>query len=413
MGEKNNKISNGVNILGVNVSTLEKKEILDKIKLFLADGKQYHITTPNPEIILEAQKDEELFYILNQADLSIPDGVGLKFASWAMGENLRRTTGADLISELRFKISDLRLAIVNWGSGLSKKEDIEKVLREFKIKDFFVKDVEREAKQNLDDLAEFKPDILFCTLGAPYQEKFIYHTLNSSPCEGEEMVRLPSVKVAIGIGGAFDFLTGKIKRAPKIMRIIGLEWLWRLFKQPQRIKRIYQAVIIFPLKFIKWYFINPFLYRSNVACILFKKDGKGYKILLAERRDDPGHWQLPQGGTDGEDLMTAGARELREEIDTDKFKPVASFKNLWKYKFAKNSSKSGIPNRLSADYKGQKQGLFIAEFLGEDKDITINFWDHRNWKWADADSLLEEVYPDRREATKVFLEKFKSLRTTN
>jgi len=79
-----------LNILGVNVSTLKKKEILDKIKLFLADGKQHHITTPNPEIILEAQKDEELFYILNQADLSIPDGIGLKFAAWAMGGDLER-----------------------------------------------------------------------------------------------------------------------------------------------------------------------------------------------------------------------------------------------------------------------------------------------------------------------------------
>jgi N-acetylglucosaminyldiphosphoundecaprenol N-acetyl-beta-D-mannosaminyltransferase len=389
-----------INILGINISKLKKKEVLDKIKLFLTDGKQHYIATPNPEIILEAQKDEELFYILNQADLSIPDGVGLKFAAWAMRENLRRTTGADLISDFRFLISDFRFAVINWDGGLSKKEDIEKVLWKFKIKDFFVKDVEREAKQNLDDLAKFKPDILFCTFGAPYQEKFIYHNLKN----------LPSVKVAIGIGGAFDFLTGKIKRAPKMMRTIGLEWLWRLIKQPQRIKRIYRAVIIFPLKFIKWYLINPFFYRPNVACILFKKNGKGYKILLAERRDDPGHWQLPQGGTDGEDLMTAGARELREEIDTDKFKPVASFKNLWKYKFPKNSSKSGITNRLSVDYKGQKQGLFIAEFFGEDRDITINFWDHRNWKWADADNLLEEVYPARRNATKVFLEKLKSLR---
>ncbi|MFA4941931.1 MAG: WecB/TagA/CpsF family glycosyltransferase [Patescibacteria group bacterium] len=392
-----------LNILGVNVSTLKKKEILEKIKMFLTDGKQHYIVTPNPEIVLEAQKDEELFYILNQADLSIPDGIGLKFAAWAMGKDLKRTTGVDLISYFRFHFSDFRFAMVNWSGGLSKKEDIKKVFREFKIKDFFVKDVEREEKQNLDDLAKFKPDILFCTFGAPYQEKFVYHNLKN----------LPSVKVAVGIGGAFDFLTEKIKRAPKIMRIIGLEWLWRLFKQPQRIKRIYQAVIVFPLKFIKWFFVNPFLYRSNVACILFKKAGDDYKILLAERRDEPGHWQLPQGGTDGEDLMTAGSRELREEAGTDKFRPIASFKNLWKYRFAKNSTKSGTTSRSSFDYKGQKQGLFIAEFLGEDRDITINFWDHRSWKWVDVDSLAEEVYPARREATKVFLEKFRNHITHN
>jgi len=395
-----------LNILGVNVSTLKKKEILDKIKLFLADGKQHHITTPNPEIILEAQKDEELFYILNQADLSIPDGIGLKFAAWAMGGDLERITGADLAQDVleMAKRQNLKVGVLNWEGGLSNKQDIENILKnKYPGLKFIVEDAKRGStpSQGVEPLNE--ADILFCALGAPYQEKFIYHNLKN----------FPSVKVAIGVGGAFDFLTGKIKRAPKIMRVIGLEWLWRLFKQPQRIKRIYRAVIVFPLKFIKWCFINPFLYRPNVACILFKKDGKGYKILLAERRDDPGHWQLPQGGTDGEDLMTAGARELREETDTDKFKSIASFPNLWKYKFAKNSSKSGVPNRLSTDYKGQKQGLFIAEFLGEDQNITINFWDHRNWKWADADSLLEEVYPDRRSATKVFLEKFKKLRITN
>jgi N-acetylglucosaminyldiphosphoundecaprenol N-acetyl-beta-D-mannosaminyltransferase len=386
-----------LNILGINISKLKKEDVLDKIKLFLADGQQHYIVTPNPEIILKANRDEEFFYILNHADLSIPDGVGLKFAAWAMGENLRRITGADLILDLGLKNLNSKIAVVNWKGGLSKKEDIEKVFQKFKIKYFFVKDIERQAKQNLDDLAKFKPDILFCAFGAPYQEKFIYHNLKN----------LPSVRVAIGIGGAFDFLTGKIKRAPKIMRVIGLEWLWRLFKQPQRMKRIYQAIIIFPLKFIKWYFINPFLYRPNVVCILFKKDEGKYKMLLAERREDPGHWQLPQGGTDGEDLMTAGARELREETGTDKFRPMASFKNLWKYKFGKSSFRFGVPSHLSTGYKGQKQGLFIAEFLGKNEDIIINFWDHRDWKWVDDDSLAEEVYPARREATSIFYKKFK------
>ncbi|MDD5031877.1 MAG: WecB/TagA/CpsF family glycosyltransferase [Patescibacteria group bacterium] len=396
-----------LNILGVNISTLEKEEVLKKIEQFLKDGKQHYIVTPNPEIILEARRDEELFYILNKADLAIPDGAGLKFAALAMGRNLRRVTGADLVGDLlknlRFTIYDLRFGVMNWKGGLSKKEDIEKVLAEFKIKDFFVKDISRDVEQDLSDLVKFKPDILFCAFGAPYQEKFIYHNLPN----------LPSVKVAIGVGGAFDFLTGKIKRAPKIMRWLCLEWLWRLAKQPHRVKRIYQAVIIFPLKFIKWRFIHPLLYRPNVVCLLYRKSKNGYEILLAERKNEPGHWQLLQGGTEGEDLMRAGARELREEIDTDKFKGVAAFPDLWKYKFGNNSMCRGVPTKYVHGYKGQKQGLFIAEFLGEDKDITINFWDHKNWKWVKADNLITEVHPVRREAARIFLEKFKNRITHN
>jgi len=407
---------NKINILGVNISTLSKKEALREIEQFLIDGGQHQIVTPNPEFLLTAGHDEEFFYILNKADLAVPDGIGLKFAAWAMGRNIHRITGADLVKKIleksKVKSQKSKIAVINWKSGLSKKEDIERVLREkYNNLEFLIKDVDREIrnlpvqpagwKLEIGNLADFKPDILFVTLGAPYQEKFIFYNLP----------KLPSVKVAIGVGGAFDFLTGRIRRAPKIMRLIGLEWLWRLIKQPWRAKRIYNAVIVFPWKFFKWRFILPFLYRPNVVCLLYKKEGDGYKILLAERRDEPGHWQLPQGGTEGEDIIAAGVRELSEEIDCDKFKPKASFNNLWKYKFNKKTGKYKANRHVG--YKGQKQGLFIAEFFGKDSDIKINFWDHSNWKWVDSKNLVNEVHPIRRRATKIFLEKFNKIKITD
>jgi len=78
--------------------------------------------------------------------------------------------------------------------------------------------------------------ILFVALGAPKQEKWIV----------ENLKLMPSVKLVMGVGGAFDFMAGRARRAPKFLRAIGLEWLWRLFCQPRRIIRIFKAVVVFP-----------------------------------------------------------------------------------------------------------------------------------------------------------------------
>ncbi|MGP8320886.1 MAG: WecB/TagA/CpsF family glycosyltransferase [Methanosarcinaceae archaeon] len=397
-----------INILGINIANISKKQILNKIENFLIDGKQHYIVTPNPELILNAIKDEEFFYILNKADLAIPDGIGLKFAGWFLGYNLKRYTGADLtlnilLKKIKIKNSELKIGVINWSNGLSKKKDIQNVLEKYKIKKYFIENIDKQNKkiQNITNLQKFKPDILFITTGAPYQEKFINYNLSN----------IPSVKIAIGVGGAFDFLTNKIKRAPKILRMLGLEWLWRLLKQPKRIKRIYNAVIKFTWKFFKWRFILPFLYRDNVACLLYKIENNKQKILLVERQDEHGHWQLPQGGTDNQDIKTAGMRELKEEIGNNKFKYITSFKNLWKYKFSKKTGKHKI-NRHSG-HKGQKQNLYIAKFLGNDNDIKINYWDHSNWKWVQTDKLINEISEIRKESMKIFLNKFNNIDMQN
>ena len=218
------------------------------------------------------------------------------------------------------------------------------------------------------------------------------------------------VKIAMGVGGSFDFISGKIKRAPKVFRLLGMEWLWRLLQEPRkRLPRIFNAVVKFSYEFFKWRFVKPFLYRPNVACLLFKREGGKIKVLLAERRDQTGHWQLPQGGTDGEDLASAGARELREEIGTDKFKKIATFKNLYYYDFGEETGRANVLAKKIRGYRGQKQGLFVAEFTGRDSEITINYWDHRAWKWVALEDVVDAVHPVRKEATKIFMEKFKKL----
>ena len=100
---------------------------------------------------------------------------------------------------------------------------------------FIVRDIDKEGEKLL-SFDKISADILFVTLGAPYQEKFMVSNLK----------RMPSVKLAIGVGGAFDFISGRIRRASKIVRLVGLEWFWRLVICPWRIGRIFRAVIVFP-----------------------------------------------------------------------------------------------------------------------------------------------------------------------
>lgn len=395
-----------VNVLGINLSGINREEALKSIRGFLNDGQQHYLVTPNPEIILESHKDEELFYILNKAALSLADGFGLKLAGLVAGRIIPRVTGADLTSDL-LALADaqkIKVLVLNRADGLSRAADIETSLtKKYPGLAALVIDYDRQqapSPELLDKIKAFAPAIFFSTFGAPYQEKFIYHNLNL----------IPSVKVAIGVGGTFDFITGQAKRAPKVMRALGLEWFWRLGRQPKRIKRIYNATFVFTWILIRSR-LNHFSYRPNVACFLYKKDGGNIKVLIVQREDDPNHWQLPQGGTDGEAIAVAGARELKEETNTDEFLIKAVFKNAYKYDFPMASQLDALTfsRRFVFDYKGQKQSLFIAEFTGRDEDIKINFWDHSAWRWVDINELVAAVHARRRESAQIFIAKFNSL----
>jgi len=437
-----NNISNRldkINLLGVNITRASQAEVRARIQEFLDGRRQHVIVTPNPEIILQAiDRDEELWYILNHADLALADGVALKFAAWFYGKNIKRITGADLTVDIlkSAQARKYKVAVFNRQRGLSGAEEIKSALnKKFPELKVYVQAVEQppqterqhsdemlsvapgvtssmtvlarsDGRLDFRDVNQFAPDIVFCALGSPGQEKFIYYNLP----------KIPSARLGMSIGGSFDFLTGKARRAPKLLRRIGLEWFWRLANQPKRVKRIYRATVIFPFRFFVFFFILRWFYRSNVACLLYKKvqaaDGKAsYKILIVERVGDRGHWQLPQGGTGGESLSVAGARELSEELNTRNFKPMAVFENLFKYKFDARLDKDGLktsyqPMKNQRGYKGQKQSLFIAEFVGTDGEIMVNLWEHSAWRWVKAKKLVESLHPVRREAAKIFMEKF-------
>jgi N-acetylglucosaminyldiphosphoundecaprenol N-acetyl-beta-D-mannosaminyltransferase len=207
-----------IKILGIKIDNITFNHVLSSIENYLNSSKTRYIVTPNPEIILQAQKDKELMDILNTADLAIPDGIGLKIAS--KFKIKERITGTDLMFEIFKKYKSKKYKFIINENGLSSKKEI----------------IEKANVQIDDNL----PDIILVGLGCPQQEKWIKY--NS--------IKYPSAKLILTIGGGFDFLTGKQKRAPLLLRKIGLEWLWRLYNQPKRYKRIFNATIIFIWKTI-------------------------------------------------------------------------------------------------------------------------------------------------------------------
>lgn len=246
-----------VNILGVKVDKITLVQATDLAEGWLKgkNGKHY-IVTPNPEFIMAAQKDSEFKDILNNADLAIPDGSRLGWASRVISEEdifkkillfplflfpikqlIRFDTvaGVDLMEALCKKASDygFTTGFLGGKNGVAKKtaECLRKRYHKLKIK--YAEDgpgVDKNGDQistpKSNKYQKLKVDILFVGFGAVKQEKWIVKNLDKLPAE-----------VAMGVGGAFDYLSGNVRRAPGWVRVLGLEWLFRLILQPWRIKR--------------------------------------------------------------------------------------------------------------------------------------------------------------------------------
>ncbi|MFA6098391.1 MAG: WecB/TagA/CpsF family glycosyltransferase [Patescibacteria group bacterium] len=235
-----------IRILGVKIDNFSLAEVLQKVKSFLISKNQHYIVTTNPEFIMASRHDDEFRNILNKADLSVADGIGIKFAAKHLGNKLKeRISGVDLIWEICRIAEQEKKSVFLLGSKRGVPETAAvKIIQKFP--DLKLAGVEcgyrRWHRHMKDDkLVEIinrrKPDVLFVAFGQVKQEKWIYHNLP----------KMPSIKLAMGVGGSFDYISGKTRRAPKWMRNMGLEWFFRLIYQPWRLPRIITAVLKFSL----------------------------------------------------------------------------------------------------------------------------------------------------------------------
>lgn len=236
-------MKNKVNILGIEFEDIERSEAYTKI-LSRIERKEYTtIFTPNPEIALKAKKNEELMKIINSADVKLPDGIGIILASKILNAPLKeRITGIDT-AEFILNVAnekDLRVFLLGGNNGVAQKA-VQNLSKKYKNINFcgyhhgyFSKDGE-ENDAVLKIINEASPDILFVCFGCPAQEKWISKNSN----------KIPSLLLSAGLGGSIDVWSGNIMRAPKIIRILCLEWAWRIILQPKRIKSLFSIFMFF------------------------------------------------------------------------------------------------------------------------------------------------------------------------
>jgi N-acetylglucosaminyldiphosphoundecaprenol N-acetyl-beta-D-mannosaminyltransferase len=236
------KDGNSVEILGVRINSTELAEVLKKINQRIDHGLKTFVVTPNPEFLVYTQEHPWFKSILNQADLAIPDGIGLIWASrFLASRSLKRISGTDLMEKLcalavkkgwsvyllggassvalksLTALKNRYLGLNGWAESgpklnllpityyLSPKQEIARVVRRINLR---------------------KPDFLFIAFGMGKQEKFIWDNWDKL-----------NVKLAMGVGGAFDYLSSQVPRAPKWIQKIGFEWLYRLIQEPWRWRR--------------------------------------------------------------------------------------------------------------------------------------------------------------------------------
>jgi len=234
-------------LLGIKIDSLTWDDVLVQAEKFFYDERQHYLVTINPEFIVQAQKDKEFKEIINQADLRVIDGFGLVLLVYLLTKGrlkLTRIPGVDLMEKLCQKAAERGWSVYLYGAGEGVAEKAASNLKQ-KYPDLNI-EVWPEEKEFSFFCSFSNPGLLFVALGAPKQEKWIISNLKN----------LPQVKLALGVGGAFDFLSGEVPRAPRIFRKIGLEWLWRVIIQPWRWKRIFRAVFVFPYLAFKEAFQN-------------------------------------------------------------------------------------------------------------------------------------------------------------
>lgn len=236
-----------IKILGVRIDEVDIDDVISFIDKTINSENQAQIATLNPEFLVEASRDFKFKETLNSCALNTCDGFGILLSAKIFyGKKIKRVTGVEITEELLQK--KYKLFLLGGAPGVVEKVVKNNPNAKISGADYggamIAKNNSWSLKNNeaiLEKIKSSDANILLTAFQYGKQEKWL----------AENLPYLPNIKVAIGVGGTFDYLSGNIKRAPTLIRKIGLEWLFRLILQPKRWHRIIKATIIFPVLVIK------------------------------------------------------------------------------------------------------------------------------------------------------------------
>lgn len=237
-------------LFGLNLFSKQKTSLLKILQKWLKASNQLHLVmTPNPEQIIQSRGNSDFKQALQQADLLLPDGVGLVLAARFLAKFdkaqpiVARIAGVEVVADLLAMARQLDAAVLVVGG------------RDYSPADYFaykglkvnwtpgftnaLQPTQKEQQQLQQLIRKLKPAVVFVALGAPTQELWLV--------ENRDLLEKNGVRIAMAVGGSFDYLLGKVPRAPYWWRKLGLEWLFRLLVEPWRWKRQLRILVFLGL----------------------------------------------------------------------------------------------------------------------------------------------------------------------
>ncbi len=264
-------ISRCETVLGVRVDSASAADFLHIVENHISSAHRSNpcvIFTPNPEMLVASTKDTYFQDVLNEASINLCDGFGtvlLYKVLYPRKKKIQRVTGTDFMLSICQMAASLGKTVYFLGSG--QQAVLQQTVAYFKkhvpglaiagshpgisisivekkvygLRRRVLEMNETAHDEMIHDIILRAPDILFVAFGHEKQEKWVIETIK----------HLPSVQVVMGVGGAFDFYSGTIRRAPRLLQLLGLEWFWRGILQPARFRRIFTATVLFSFLMIK------------------------------------------------------------------------------------------------------------------------------------------------------------------
>ena len=231
-----------VHLLGIPIDPVTQQQAVDRLLTLFEERGAHHVMTPNSEMLVEAHHNQQFAAVLRATSLNLPDSVGLLWMARLTGQRLpQRVTGIDTVTQLcRVLREEHPVFLLGGKPGIA--EEAAQSLRETNshlriVGTFAGSPASADARGLIKQVNASGAHLLLVAFGAPRQDLWI----------AEHLAEFTSVRVAMGVGGTFDFLAGVLPRAPGVMQHLGLEWMWRLGQEPRRIQRIWRAVVVFPV----------------------------------------------------------------------------------------------------------------------------------------------------------------------